>query len=134
MKNITVYKVQESNENKVKFDMEKMGSLVHTPLTDLQSVKIGFVPVVKDEMIIAGIANYTIFKLRATKRVAVKEDAIERELQHQIKKYEREETPYDLDVLCGEVEDTLTRTSNITSKDYLVVYIILVGCCCCCCR
>ena len=122
MKNLSVYKVLESNENQVKFDMEKMGSLIHVPLTDLQQSKIGFVPVVKDEMIIAGIADYTIFKLRASKRVAVKQDAIERELQHQIKKFEREDTPYDMDVICGEVTDMLTRTSNITSKDYLVIY------------
>lgn len=118
MKNYSIY----TTEGSLQFDYEKVFENLWAPLTDLQKEKVGFVEVYEGVHKVTTIKDYSVFKVRQSVRKEVKADALEREFNARIKKYENQAIQVEMDKLLEEVNQDLTRMSDITTKDYLVVY------------
>lgn len=66
--------------------------------------------------------GYNIFKVREAVRAEIKADSIESEFNHRLKKVSAQNIKVDMDGLLQQVEDDLTRMSNVAVKDYTVVW------------
>lgn len=118
MKQLSMYQT----EQEINLDYTSTESLRHVPLTELQMSKIGFVELYEDCLYTTNVENYSIFKVRHTKRKPVKQETIEYEYNNRIKKLAKQELSFDMDVVLQEVEDDLIRMSEQSSKDILVVF------------
>lgn len=118
MKKLSLYQ----GNGVVLFDFDKIESLKHTVLTELQSEKIGFIPLFDEELYSTQVKDYTVFKVRHTKRVEPKAETIEREFTSRTKKLARQELSFDMDEVLEEVNIDLMRTAEQKGNDFLAVY------------
>ena len=118
MKKISLY----TTEEELKLDLPKVYEFTYTPLTELQKGTVGFVPLFDDVLTTALVEGYNIFKVRQAVRQEPKAEAIENEFNFRLNKVSAQDVQVNMDELLQEVDADLTRMSNITIKDYLVVW------------
>lgn len=117
IKNLAIYKF----EKEIKLNKELVEQNIHVELTDLQSENFGFCELYEGTYLEENVQGYSILKVRHSKRKDIKDSTVEREYTRRMEKLSKEGTPFDLDQLLEEVNTDLIRTSEITTKSFMLV-------------